>query len=72
VLAVVDTFDSMTSDRPYRKALSLDEAITRLRASAGGQLDGALVARWIALVEAGVVLASERPHAMKAMRSEHA
>jgi hypothetical protein len=35
VLAVVDTFDSMTSDRPYRKALSLDEAITRLEQCRG-------------------------------------
>ena len=31
VLSVVDSFDAMTSDRPYRAALPLDEAVRRLR-----------------------------------------
>jgi putative methionine-R-sulfoxide reductase with GAF domain len=37
VLAVADTFDSMTTDRAYRKALSVDAAIKELEKHAGTQ-----------------------------------
>lgn len=43
VIAVVDSFDAMTSDRPYRKALTVDEALARLREGAGSQWDPAVV-----------------------------
>jgi diguanylate cyclase (GGDEF)-like protein len=43
VLAVGDAFSAMTTTRPYRKALSLDEALRRLEDAAGTQLDEALV-----------------------------
>lgn len=37
ILAVADSFDSMTTDRPYRGALSVDHAICELRRCAGTQ-----------------------------------
>jgi diguanylate cyclase (GGDEF)-like protein len=43
ILAVADAFSSMTTTRAYRKALSVQEALTRLREAAGTQLDPALV-----------------------------
>jgi putative two-component system response regulator len=43
LVSVVDAFDSMTSDRPYRSSLPLDEAYRRLRAGAGTQFDPAVV-----------------------------
>ena len=43
IIAVVDTYDAMTNDRPYRRALSHDEAIAELKACAGTQLDPAVV-----------------------------
>ncbi len=43
LVSVVDAFDSMTSDRPYRSSLPLDEAYRRLRAGAGSQFDPAVV-----------------------------
>ena len=43
VLSVVDSFDAMTSDRPYRAALPLAEAVRRLRDGAGTQWDPNLV-----------------------------
>jgi diguanylate cyclase (GGDEF)-like protein len=44
IVFVVDAFDAMTSDRPYRAALSRDEARARLRAGAGTQFDPGVVA----------------------------
>jgi diguanylate cyclase (GGDEF)-like protein/putative nucleotidyltransferase with HDIG domain len=43
ILAVVDYFDALRSDRPYQQAVTLDEAIERTRADAGKALDPALV-----------------------------
>ncbi|MDD5512851.1 MAG: HD domain-containing protein, partial [Candidatus Omnitrophica bacterium] len=37
ITAVADTFDAMTTDRPYRKGLSREEAIAALRENKGSQ-----------------------------------
>jgi diguanylate cyclase (GGDEF)-like protein/putative nucleotidyltransferase with HDIG domain len=39
ILLVADAFDAMTSDRPYRSALSQEEALVELRRHAGQQFD---------------------------------
>jgi diguanylate cyclase (GGDEF)-like protein/putative nucleotidyltransferase with HDIG domain len=39
ILLVADAFDAMTSDRPYRAALSLEAALDQLRRNAGRQFD---------------------------------
>jgi putative two-component system response regulator len=43
IVAVADAFDAMTSQRPYNRVLSLDEAVEHLRAGAGSMLDPSLV-----------------------------
>jgi diguanylate cyclase (GGDEF)-like protein len=43
ILAVADAYSAMTLDRPYRKALSPQEAVLRLRSGAGHQWDAACV-----------------------------
>jgi diguanylate cyclase (GGDEF)-like protein len=43
ILAVGDAFSAMTTTRPYRKSLTVDEALTRLNDAAGSQLDPRLV-----------------------------
>lgn len=43
ILAIVDAYDAMTSDRPYRKAMTKKEAVAELRRFAGVQFDPALV-----------------------------
>ncbi|HMP58848.1 MAG TPA: FHA domain-containing protein [Gemmatales bacterium] len=43
IVAVADTFDAMTSSRPYRPALDIDEAFEEIRAQAGLQFDPAVV-----------------------------
>lgn len=39
IIAVADAYDAMTSDRPYRKGSSVEEAITELKRCAGVQFD---------------------------------
>ena len=43
ILAVADTYDAMTSDRPYRKALGHRVTVTELQKQAGLQLDPVVV-----------------------------
>ncbi len=53
ILAIADSFDAMTSDRPYRKALSLDIALNELTDNAGAQFDPAIVPVFVELLENG-------------------
>jgi HD-GYP domain-containing protein (c-di-GMP phosphodiesterase class II) len=41
--AIIDTFDALTSDRPYRKAVSFKEGIDVIRAQEGGLFDPEVV-----------------------------
>ena len=43
LIAVADAYEAMTTDRPYRKALSPDAALMELRHCAGTQFDPAIV-----------------------------
>ncbi len=51
VLGVADAFDAMTSDRSYRGARPVPEAIAELRKWAGKQFDPAFVDAFIAAIE---------------------
>ena len=50
ILAIADAYDSMTTDRPYRKARSPNKAFSELRRYAGKQFDPELVERFIEIV----------------------
>lgn len=50
ILAIADSFDAMTTDRPYRKKLSLQEALRRLQEGAGKQWDPRLVQEFIQMI----------------------
>ncbi len=52
ILAVVDTFDAMLTDRPYRRAYPYERVIQELRSSAGTQFDPFLVESFIEMLEA--------------------
>lgn len=51
ILAIADSYDAMTSDRPYRKALLREAALEELRKHAGTQFDPVLVSHFIEMIE---------------------
>jgi HD-GYP domain-containing protein (c-di-GMP phosphodiesterase class II) len=53
IIAIADTFDAMTSTRPYRKAFSQETALHELLRVAGTQLRADLVAVFVGLVDQG-------------------
>ena len=53
IIGVADAFDAMTSDRPYRKALTAERAVAELQKYAGAQFDRDVVAAVVRLHEAG-------------------
>ncbi|MDR3561142.1 MAG: diguanylate cyclase [Negativicutes bacterium] len=51
IIAIVDAYDAMINERPYRSAMSHREAIAELRRHSGCQFDALLVDRFVNLVE---------------------
>ena len=51
IFALVDAFDAMTSDRPYRRALSFEEALDQISACAGTHFDPEVVRSFIELCD---------------------
>ena len=47
ILAVGDAFSAMTTTRPYRKAMPIEDALRRLEDASGTQLDARLVATFV-------------------------
>jgi HD-GYP domain-containing protein (c-di-GMP phosphodiesterase class II) len=45
IISVCDAYSAMTSDRPYRRAMSHERALAELRAGADGQFDAEVVAQ---------------------------
>jgi len=55
IIAVVDAFDAMTCERPYRAAKSREEALDELRREAGAQFDPSVVDLLCSLAESGAL-----------------
>jgi diguanylate cyclase (GGDEF)-like protein len=51
VLSVADAYDAMTSPRPYREQLSMEDAIKELRRCAGKQFDSEIVELFCSVIE---------------------
>ena len=50
IVALADAFDAMTTDRPYRSALSWSEAIAEIASLAGSQFDPGLTREFLAML----------------------
>ena len=51
MISVCDSYDAMTSDRSYRRAMSEEVALAELRAGAGSQFDPQVVAAFLRVRE---------------------
>lgn len=51
ILAVCDAFDAMTSDRPYRKGMSIEKAVDILKGGAGSYWDPHLIRTFVDHIE---------------------
>ncbi len=51
IVTVVDSFDAMTTSRPYQRKRTMDEAFQELRTCAGRQFDPVLVEPFIEVVQ---------------------
>lgn len=59
IIAVADSFDAMTTDRPYRPGMPIDAAIDQLRQNAGGQFDEQVVEAFLQVLAEGPGAAEE-------------
>lgn len=56
IIAVADAFGAMTTSRPYRKALSINDAVNELKQYAGTQFDPQIVEIFLSILEENDVL----------------
>ena len=53
IIFVADSFEAMTSDRPYRAGMGVEEALAELRRCAGTQFDSRIVDALVDLIGRG-------------------
>ena len=55
IVSVADTFDAMTTDRPYQKGMSLEDALARIKTFVGTRYDERVVAALVEACETGQI-----------------
>jgi len=65
IIGIADTFDAMTTTRPYQQAMTLDYVLAKMRSMSGTRFDPVVIDAFIAAVEAGDITppapSSEQP-----------
>jgi putative nucleotidyltransferase with HDIG domain len=67
-LIVADSYDAMTSDRSYRRALSREVALAEIEAGAGTQFHPLVAKAFVALQRGEDALAALAPHEIRELR----
>src|ERR1051326_3103923 len=55
IVSVADTFDAMTTDRPYQKGMSLEDALARIKTFVGTRYDPQVVEALVRACESGQI-----------------
>ena len=55
IVSVADTFDAMTTDRPYQKAMEFNAAVERLKTFVGTRYDERVVQAFVEACEEGQI-----------------
>jgi HD-GYP domain-containing protein (c-di-GMP phosphodiesterase class II) len=63
IFAVADSFDAMTSDRPYRGAFSTERALGEIEDASGSQFDPDVVDEFLILMQEEDLVIAARDHA---------
>ncbi|MDP2690688.1 MAG: hypothetical protein Q8P48_11330, partial [Deltaproteobacteria bacterium] len=61
IMALVDAFDAMTTDRPYRPRLSFKEAMDEVKTNFGKQFDPEVVQPFVSVIRKEVLGTVENP-----------
>ncbi|MDT5060434.1 MAG: hypothetical protein QOH63_893 [Acidobacteriota bacterium] len=55
IVSVADTFDAMTTDRPYQRAMKFEDALARIKTFVGTRYDESVVASLMAACDSGQI-----------------
>jgi len=55
IVAVADTFDAMTTDRPYQQAMKFEDAVARIQTFVNTRYDATVVAAFVAACDEGQI-----------------
>jgi HD-GYP domain-containing protein (c-di-GMP phosphodiesterase class II) len=66
IISVADTFDAMTTDRPYQKGMDLEVALNRIKSFVGTRYDGKVVEALVQACASGQIRATGvHPNSLK-------
>jgi HD-GYP domain-containing protein (c-di-GMP phosphodiesterase class II) len=71
IFSIVDAYDAMTSNRPYREAMTHEAAMAEVAANSGAQFDPDVVAAFEHLMETRPELRHHGSHQLPAEHDEH-
>jgi len=69
IITIVDVFDALTSDRPYKDAWSVEQAVTEIENGAGSHFDPTLVDKFKKILPEIVMIKEEYDESTKASAS---
>ena len=71
IIAVTDAYVAMTTDRPYRRAMSKEAALSELRQGIGSQFDPLVCATFIKLVMESQAVTDDPVVEIERLRQRH-
>jgi len=70
IIGVSDAFDAITTNRPYRKKKSAEEAIQELKRCSGTQFDPIVISAFLLAFEKGTILTNGKNHKNNEFRND--